>query len=165
MKKYLPVICRNSMPEIAPFKLNEENLPFFRFLISESPEWQKEETEEEGLQDYMRSYQMIGGEWLVWKEADAPIGISYHAEWVPSNEKAWLGTLLLHPDCRNRGYGKKIIQAIAVNLKQAGHKVLFAACPEEQDNWTQFLCHCGFEQLKREIAQSGKYFLILILPL
>ncbi|MFY4773698.1 GNAT family N-acetyltransferase [Metabacillus sp. RGM 3146] len=133
-------------------------------LISSSQEWEQEEIGAKSVESYLKAYDMYDGEWLVWHKEDQPIGISYHMEWAPSNEKAWLGTILVEAGYRKKGYGKKIIDSIVNSLKAKGHKVVFAACPADRMNWVHFICHSGFEQLKIENSQDGKKYIILIRP-
>lgn len=153
------------MSELNASHLKREELSYFKKLILSSPEWEQEETGTKTLENYLQEYNMYDGEWLVWHEENRPIGISYHLEWAPSNEKAWLGTILVDEEFRKKGYGKKIIEALAGKLKSNSHKVLFAACPASRMNWVHFLSHSGFEQLKIETGQDGKKYLILIRPI
>lgn len=79
-------------------ELNEGDYNFFKDIIRVSNDWQKEECSENELENYLLSYQMFNGQWRLWYKNNNRIGISYHIEWSPSNERPWIGTILIHPN-------------------------------------------------------------------
>ncbi|MGD6818397.1 N-acetyltransferase family protein [Metabacillus sp. 84] len=143
---------------------HEEDLHFFKQCAQNSPDWIKEESDPDELSDYMKRHEMYQGEWRIWEKNGIPLAISFLAEWVPSNEKAWLGTILVHPDFRGRGTGKEILSLIGKELRLQGHKVLFAGVPEARLEWIRFLSAGGFEQYKLEKI-GDKEYMVLIFPL
>lgn len=146
-----------------PFK--KEDLPFFTGLAEASPEWKKEECQTDNIESYMLSYSMYGGEWEVWLIDSEEVAVSYVLEWSPSNGKPWLGTLIVHPDYRNRGIGTKIINLMVEKLNSKGNSAIFAGCPINQDSWLQFLGKCGFEQFKVEKDDRNlKEYMITVKP-
>nr|WP_231889991.1 GNAT family N-acetyltransferase [Bacillus sp. SJS] len=132
--------------------------------VKESPEWISEETEPGLLEEYLKKYEMYQGEWRIWESNGEPVAITFSIEWSPSNEKPWLGTILVHPSKRSQGIGERVIRMIAAELKEKGHKVLFAGVPAERLAWIQFLSKAGFEQFKME-KNEGEDYTILIFPL
>ncbi|WP_338781729.1 GNAT family N-acetyltransferase [Metabacillus sp. FJAT-52054] len=132
--------------------------------VKESPEWISEETEPGLLEEYLKKYEMYQGEWRIWELNGEPAAITFSIEWSPSNEKPWLGTILVHPSKRSQGIGERVIRMIAAELKEKGHKVLFAGVPAERLAWIQFLSKAGFEQFKME-KNEGEDYTILIFPL
>ncbi len=148
-------------------ELRSSDLPFFQVLINCSTEWQEEECESSELENYLLSYSMYKGQWRVWQdESGNDIGISYMVEWSPSNEKPWIGTILIHPSNYRKGFGKMVIEQYKEELSKKGNKVLFAACPIYRDSWLQFLGSCGFEQFKVEKEEkTQKEYMITVLPL
>lgn len=144
----------------------EKDLHFFNELVKASPEWSKEECVPEQLETYLSNYSMYNGVWQVWELDGDLVGICYVLEWSPSNEKPWLGTILIHPSFRGQGFAKKIIAMIGEELKARGHKALFAACPSNQSSWLLFLGKCGFEQYKFEIDDhTSQQYILTVKPL
>ncbi|MGN9865713.1 GNAT family N-acetyltransferase [Bacillus swezeyi] len=141
------------------------DLAFFEEVIEVSPEWAEEELKEESAEAYMRSYAMYNGEWLMWEKGGRPAAVSFHLDWAPSNGKPWLGTLLIHPDFRQKGLAKEVIKTIGKRLNEKAHKALFAAVPYERDGWLNMLARSGFEQLKTEKDEKGEQYLVMVLPL
>lgn len=147
-------------------ELDEKDFIFLKEIITESPEWQKEECCVNGLESYLLSYMMYNGEWRIWYSGKKRVGVSFMLEWSPANEKPWIGTVLVHPMSRRNGIGKNIMKTIGHELSKRGHKALFAACPIKQDSWLQFLGKCGFEQFKIERDDSSsKEYMITVKPL
>lgn len=146
--------------------LKEDDVEFLKTLIAGSPAWQKEECHAEELESYLLTYQMYNGEWRIWTLNGKQIGVSYVLEWSPANEKPWVGTILIHPNSRLKGFGRGILNEVGLELRQKGHKALFAGCPIGQDTWLQFLGKCGFEQFKVEKDDTtSKEFMITVKPL
>ncbi len=154
------------MRKLRARELHSSDLPFFRELIEVSPEWQQEECTTDELESYLLTYKMYNGTWTIWKDGDTYIGVSFMIEWSPSNEKPWLGTILIHPSNHLQGYGKRIINQYKEDLALKGHKVLFAGCPIYRTSWIRFLGNCGFEQFKIEKDElNQKEYMISVLPL
>jgi GNAT superfamily N-acetyltransferase len=130
--------------------LDNSDHSFFMDLIESSLEWQEEECKSEDLTEYLSSYKMYNGEWRVWTDNNHLLGVSYVLEWSPSNEKPWVGTIIVHENYRGKGYGRAILNEIGKVLSEKGHKALFAGCPIQRDSWLLFLGKCGFEQFKVE---------------
>ncbi|MDQ0231318.1 GNAT family N-acetyltransferase [Metabacillus malikii] len=147
-------------------ELEEQDFGDFAEIIAASDEWRQEETDVDQLHIYLTHYKMYNGEWRVWQYNEHIIGIVYSMEWSPSNEKPWLGTILIHPDYRRKGFAKLIINQIADKLKQQGHSAIFAACPSHRYSWLTFLSNCGFEQFKYEKDEEKlKEYIITVKPL
>lgn len=146
-------------------RLQRQHLSFFQKLVSESPEWQSEECHEDQLKGYLKRYDMLAGEWCVWYDGQEPIGITFGVEWAPSNEKAWIGTILIAKNKRRQGYGQAIIGEMIANFTSNQHDVLFAGVPIEKLSWIHFLSSCGFEQFKVEEDEAGRSFMIMVHPL
>ncbi|MFY0759209.1 GNAT family N-acetyltransferase [Metabacillus dongyingensis] len=142
----------------------EKDYPFFTELISASEAWHEEECRPDQAEEYMTSYKMYNGTWLIWMKSAEKIGISFHLNWAPSNEKPWIGTILIHPEHRKQGLAKKMIEQISAQLKGDGHKAVFAGCPASRLDWLKFLGRCGFEQLKSEKDSEGKEYIITVKP-
>ncbi len=145
----------------------KQDRDLLRSLIKESPSWQRVECGMNDLEVYLRSYEMFQGSWRVWNSPNnEPIGISYHLDWAPSNERPWLGTILIHPNERNKGYGKRIIQQIGQEQRENGHKALYASSPAIYDDWLKFLGKCQFEQVKLETNNTNNLdYIICVKPL
>ncbi|MED3386846.1 GNAT family N-acetyltransferase [Bacillus subtilis] len=133
-------------------------------LAEAHPVWKEEEFGDKDAQDYIISYSMYNGAWLVWEKDGLPVAVSYHLEWSPSNGKPWLGAVLIDPAEEKKGHAKMIIEQIS-KLLRAKHKAMFAGVPIERSEWILFLSQCGFEQLKTEKDEKGKSFMILVKPL
>ncbi|WP_226530585.1 GNAT family N-acetyltransferase [Metabacillus niabensis] len=155
------------MTKIKARELQSKDLPFFQELIDASPEWQEEECVSVELETYLLSYSMYKGQWRIWcDESDKNVGVSFMIEWSPSNEKPWIGTILIHPSKHHKGFGKMIIAHYKEVLSKKGYRVLFAGCPIQRNSWMQFLGKCGFEQFKVEKDEgTQKEYMISVLPL
>ena len=148
------------------FKLYEkEDQPFFEKLIQDSPAWQEEECSISDLPSYMQRYEMMNGQWMLWYEGERAIGITFAVDWAPSNEKPWIGTILVDRQARGKGYGKQIVNKIAEGYRKEGQDVLFASVPLQRLDWMQFLAMCGFEQFKVEENERNKPYMIMAKPL
>lgn len=143
--------------------LEKSDYPFLMEMIKSSPEWKEEECKEDDLITYLQSYSMYNGEWKMWFDEAIPIGVTYVLEWSPSNEKPWIGTILVHQSVRIKGYGRLIINEIGNELKVRGHRALFVGCPIHQNSWLLFLGKCGFEQFKVEKDETlNKEYMISV---
>ncbi|MBT2694741.1 GNAT family N-acetyltransferase [Bacillus sp. ISL-55] len=140
------------------------DLPFFKDLISTSSKWSKNELQGLSLKEYIEQYDDLTGEWRVWETSGRPAAISFHVESAPSNQKPWLGTILVKAEERRQGIASAIINHLSGELKLNEHKALFAAVPVDEYEWSNFLADCGFEQFKTE-ENEGETYLIMVRPL
>ncbi|WP_433749359.1 GNAT family N-acetyltransferase [Falsibacillus pallidus] len=130
-------------------------------------EWLNEELS--GFTDinsFFEYYQSFEGEWRIWETARSgeAIGLTYHMDSAPSNQKPWLGTIIVRPDSRNKSLGRGIIEKISEEMKGSSHKAMFAGVPIHHYRWIDFLSKCFFEQLKVENNQKGQY-MVMVRPL
>ncbi|MFT9600818.1 GNAT family N-acetyltransferase [Mesobacillus sp.] len=144
-------------------QLKKTDLPFFEELISSSAKWRKKELKDLSLEDYIGQYDDLSGEWRVWEEKESPVAVSYHLESAPSNQKPWLGTILVKAEERRRGVASAIMDQLSDEFMDIGQKALFAAVPIEEYEWSNFLTDCGFEQFKTE-ENKGETYLIMVRP-
>lgn len=151
------------MLSFKPYEKDDQ--PFFEKLIQDSIAWQEEECSASNLASYMQKYEMMNGQWTVWSENEKSLGIAFTVDWAPSNEKPWIGTILVDGQARRKGYGKQIADEIAEWYKKEGHDVLFTAVPLQRIEWMQFLAVCGFEQLKVEENERNQPYMIMAKPL
>jgi len=112
----------------------------------------------------MEHYKDFLGEWRVWEKARIPVAVSYHVESAPSNQKPWLGTILVKAEERRQGIASAIMNQLSDEFKMNGQKAVFAAVPIDEYEWSNFLTDCGFEQFKTE-ENKGETFLIMVRPL
>ncbi|WP_171016732.1 GNAT family N-acetyltransferase [Pseudalkalibacillus caeni] len=131
-------------------------------------EWLDEELipEESSAEDFERlieKYRSEKGEWLVWQQEGMDVGITFFLPSAESNGQPWIGTVIVNPEYRRAGYGKEIIRHITHLVKQ--NKVIFAANPFAFDDWHRFLGTAGFEQYKIEKDESGREYLLFVLPI
>lgn len=145
-------------------ELTQADFPFLKNLIKNSPFWEKEECYSETIDAFMLKYKMLNGRWLFWSLSSIQIGISYTVEWSPSNEKPWIGTILIRRDYRMKGFASTIINQICEEFRQKGEKAVFAGCPINQNQWIKFLANCQFEQFKVERNELGKEYSVLVRP-
>ena len=139
----------------------KEDQPLFEKLIQDSPAWQEEECSISDLSSYMQRYEMMNGQWMLWYEGERAIGITFTVDWAPSNEKPWIGTILVDGQVRRKGYGKQVVNEIAQKYKKEGHDVLFVSVPLQRLEWMQFLAMCGFEQFKVEENEQNKPYMVM----
>ncbi|WP_251027554.1 GNAT family N-acetyltransferase [Bacillus sp. ISL-41] len=116
------------------------------------------------LQEYMEQYERYSGEWRVWEKEGSPVAMSFHLESAPSNQKPWLGTILVKAEERRQGIVSAIMNQLSDEFKVNGQKAVFAAVPIDEYEWSNFLTDCGFEQFKTE-ENKGETFLIMVRPL
>ena len=141
-----------------------EDMEFFDELVSTSSKWRKNELKGLSLEEYLKEYEGFPGEWRIWEKAGSPVAISYHLECAPSNQKPWLGTILVRAEERRRGTASEIIGKLTEEFKVNGNRALFAAVPIDEYEWSNFLTDCGFEQFKTE-ENKGETFLIMVRPI
>lgn len=145
-----------------PFE--NKDFVFFQELISTSSKWRNIELKGLSLEEYMDQYERFLGQWRVWEKAGGPVAVSFHLDSAPSNQKPWLGTILVKAEERRRGIASAIMNQLSDEFKVNGQKALFAAVPIEEYEWSNFLTDCGFEQFKTE-ENKGETFLIMVRPL
>ncbi|QOR68412.1 GNAT family N-acetyltransferase [Cytobacillus suaedae] len=146
--------------EMAP-----NHLDFFTMLIEDSPLWKENELKDLALDAYLHGYSSLHGDWKVWIDKGIPIGITFTVNKAPSNHKMWLGTILIAKEHRNKGYARKILQALADKAVSRGDEAVFCGIPIEINEWSIFLGKCGFEQFKIEKDEYGRNYLVFVLPL
>ncbi|MGG1571530.1 GNAT family N-acetyltransferase [Fictibacillus sp. NRS-1165] len=147
-------------------KFKDEDLSFFIEMARHSPVWMKEEglkgnEIDEQWKDYLHRYDETGGEWLIWSDEEQKIGAAYLVYTAPSNQKPWLGSIVIHPVKRKQGYARKIIEEISSIVKKQS-PVLFSACPSGNEAWLRFLNQLGFEQAGLESDEKGKEYIKFI---
>ncbi len=145
-----------------PFE--NKDFVFFQELISSSSKWRKNELGSLSLEEYIEHYKGFSGEWRVWEKAVIPVAVSYHVESASSNQKPWLGTILIKAEERRQGIASAIMDQLSDEFKEKGQKAVFAAVPFDEYEWSNFLTDCGFEQFKTE-ENKGEIFLIMVRPL
>lgn len=139
------------------------DLAFFQDLKSESVKWSKNELKGSTLEEYIEQYDVFSGEWRVWENTGSPVAVSFHVESAPSNQKPWLGTMLVKAEERRKGIASTIINQLSDEFKVNGQKALFAAVPIDEYEWSNFLTDCGFEQFKTE-ENNGETYMIMVRP-
>lgn len=139
------------------------DLLFFQDLISESAKWSINELRGLSLEEYIEHHADLPGEWRIWEQAGDPVAVSYHMESAPSNQKPWLGTMLVKAEERRRGIASAILNHLSDEFKVNRQRALFAAVPFDEYEWANFLTDCGFEQFKTE-ENEGETFLIMVRP-
>jgi GNAT superfamily N-acetyltransferase len=137
---------------------------FFQQLAASSLKWKKNELTGLDLEDYVNQYDDITGEWRVWEKGDSPVAVTFHVESAPSNQKPWLGTILVRAEERRCGIASAILDLLSNELEAKGNRALFAGVPIDEYEWSNFLADCGFEQFKSE-GNKGVTFLIMVRPL
>ncbi len=144
--------------------IRPEDTPFLDELSKGSRKWREIELKDLDLPAYMEQYDGMQGEWRIWETDGSPAAISFHLESAPSNQKPWLGTLLVRPEDRRKGIAGTLIANLCKELRDKDCKVLFSAVPIEEYEWVNFLSDCGFEQFKTEDHEDVIY-LIMVRPL
>lgn len=152
------------MVKLEPRPFLKEDTEFFTEIVAASGKWRSNELRGMGLSSYMSQYEELEGEWRVWEKDGRQVAVSFHLESAPSNEKPWLGTLLVKPSERRKGIAHHIIRRLGAELSEKGNKAFFSGVPIDEFEWINFLSDCGFEQLKSE-ENDGETFLVMVLPL
>ncbi|MGV2942164.1 GNAT family N-acetyltransferase [Mesobacillus sp. LC4] len=145
-------------------RFDNRELAFFRELVSSSPKWRKNELGSLSLEKYLEEYEAFSGQWRIWEKAGTPVAMSYHLKSAPSNQKPWLGTILVKAEERRRRIASEIMNQLAEESMMNGNRAIFAAVPIDEYEWANFLTDCGFEQFKTE-ENKGETFLIMVRPL
>ncbi|MFZ3588099.1 GNAT family N-acetyltransferase [Bacillus sp. DJP31] len=144
--------------------MTKKDFPFFQTLIKSSPEWETEECTSEELEHYLKRYEDIKGKWSVWYVDNIKMAITYCVENASSNLRPWVGTIIVEPAFRQKGWGKKIVHRLTTDFQKNNHQIVYAAVSIHQNIWISFLASCGFEQYKIE-KEDGKTFLLFVKPL
>jgi GNAT superfamily N-acetyltransferase len=147
-----------------PFRMLHDNdaILIKRFTEHDSY-WTSVEMKQMSENEYMKKYDE--GEWRVWQLEERDVAITYHLEVAPSNQKPWIGTIIVNPNHRRQGIGVGIIQQLKKELQKKGHKAIFAGVPVEAPVWIQFLSDCYFEQFKVEKDEQNQMYIIMVSPL
>lgn len=112
----------------------------------------------EDIFTYIQAYEGMGCEFRLWFKDEAPVAITAVLDQAPSNQKSWLGTIVVDPVQRRKGVGHDVIQCIVGEKRE----VVFAGIPLQQNEWSLFLGKCGFEQYA--IEGEGKKYLTFVHP-
>lgn len=146
-------------------QMNPADAPFILQLIKESPQWKTNELKDLKLEEYFEMYTPVKGEWRVWDLNQKPVAVTFHVVKAQSNDKPWIGTIIVKENNRLQGVGKSVIHFLLSELKQMGSNVVFAGVPYSQLEWIDFLSRCNFEQFKVEKDELGVSYIIMINPL
>jgi GNAT superfamily N-acetyltransferase len=141
------------------------DLIFFKRIAMDCDEWKEIELKGKSIEEYIDESEKWHGEWRVWNIGEDKVALSYHVKKAQSNEKPWLGTLLVAAEWRGNGVAKLILDFISKEVYSDSADVLFAACPISQIKWSSFLSKNGFEQYKLEKDEHGESYLIHARPL
>jgi GNAT superfamily N-acetyltransferase len=150
--------------EVTSRSLSAGDYAFFKYLADHSEEWLVHETQGRGIEEYIEEHSELDGEWRVWEKEGERAGVTFHVTRAPSNQKPWIGTILVDPDRRGTGLGRGILSTLGEELA-AENKAVFTAVPASESGWLKFLSKSGFEQYKSEIDEGGKEHLLLLKPL
>lgn len=112
----------------------------------------------EDMISYVQTYEGMGCEFNVWLHEDLPVAITAVLDDAPSNQKSWLGTIVVHPLKRKKSIGRSVIRTLLSEKSD----VVFSGIPYDLNDWSLFLGKCGFEQYG--IEEEGKKHLILVHP-
>lgn len=148
-----------------PIEMAPHHLDFFTILIEDSPLWKENELKEFSLEEYMHGYSSLDGNWYIWLDNGIPIGITFIVNNAPSNNKMWLGTILIAKEHRNKGFARRIIKELANIALSKGVEAIFCGIPIEINEWSIFLGNCGFEQFKIEKDETGQNYLVFVYPI
>ncbi|MGP4083013.1 GNAT family N-acetyltransferase [Pseudalkalibacillus sp. R45] len=152
-------------------KMTEDDSEVILEWFKQSPEWLaeegllKEEMDLQRIKVWMSLYDKYDGIWLMWEENHTLKGISFHILNAPSNNKTWIGMIMVNPIYKRRGYGSSILHHLCKRLEQKHHKIVYTASPFERVGWLRFLATCGFEQIGTETTSTDKRYITLAKPL
>lgn len=138
---------------------------FFVTIIKDSPDWEQAELKGKTLENYLKEYEKFPGEWRIWSDEDKLVGITYTVQKAPSNNKPWIGTILITRELRKRGYARRIVDSLSAEFSSQGNGAVFTSVPIDFAEWATFLSKCLFEQYKIEEDTEGVKFLLLVRPL
>ncbi len=112
----------------------------------------------EDMLSYLQTYKGMGCEFRLWLKNGAPVAITAVLDQAPSNQKSWLGMIVVDPRQRKAGIGRTAIHSILSEKTD----VIFAGIPYDMNEWGMFLGKCGFEQYS--VEGEEKKYLILVHP-
>ncbi|MEK3989414.1 GNAT family N-acetyltransferase [Robertmurraya sp. FSL R5-0851] len=144
-------------------KMIESDVSLLKAFTTFDSLWKSIEMDALTAKEYINKY--ILGEWRVWQQNNKDVAITYHLDHAPSNNKPWLGTVIINPNERRQGLGTQVVKHLKKELREKGHKAIFAGVPVEADIWIQFMSDCYFEQFKIEKDDQNQMFLIMVSPL
>jgi GNAT superfamily N-acetyltransferase len=145
------------------FRRFHDNEAILKRFTEHDSYWTSVEMQQMSEIEYRKKY--VDGEWRIWQLEERDVAITYHLEVSPSNQKPWIGTVIVSPKDRRQGLGMAIVQQLKQELKQRGHKAIFAGVPVEASVWIQFLSDCYFEQFKVEKDEQNQMYIIMVSPL
>ncbi|SHT03528.1 Acetyltransferase (GNAT) family [Mycobacteroides abscessus subsp. abscessus] len=144
-------------------KMVESDVSLIKAFTTFDSLWKSIEMDALTAKEYINKY--VLGEWRVWQQNNKDVAITYHLDHAPSNNKPWLGTVIINPNDRRQGFGTQVVKQLKKELREKGHKAIFAGVPVEADIWIQFMSDCYFEQFKIEKDDQNQMFLIMVSPL
>ncbi len=144
-------------------KMIESDVSLIKAFTTFDSLWKSIEMDALTAKEYINKY--VLGEWRVWQQNNKDVAITYHLDHAPSNNKPWLGTVIINPNERRQGLGTQVVKHLKKELREKGHKAIFAGVPVEADIWIQFMSDCYFEQFKIEKDDQNQMFLIMVSPL
>lgn len=144
-------------------KMIESDVSLIKAFTTFDSLWKSIEMDALTAKEYINKY--VLGEWRVWQQNNKDVAITYHLDHAPSNNKPWLGTVIINPNDRRQGLGTQVVKHLKKELREKGHKAIFAGVPVEADIWIQFMSDCYFEQFKIEKDDQNQMFLIMVSPL
>ncbi|MFC0475231.1 GNAT family N-acetyltransferase [Robertmurraya beringensis] len=144
-------------------KMIESDVSLIKAFTTFDSLWKSIEMDALTAKEYINKY--VLGEWRVWQQNNKDVAITYHLDHAPSNNKPWLGTVIINPNDRRQGFGTQVVKQLKKELREKGHKAIFAGVPVEADIWIQFMSDCYFEQFKIEKDDQNQMFLIMVSPL
>lgn len=145
-------------------KMIESDVSLIKAFTTFDSLWKSIEMDALTAKEYINKY--VLGEWRVWQQQNnKDVAITYHLDHAPSNNKPWLGTVIINPNERRQGLGTQVVKHLKKELREKGHKAIFAGVPVEADIWIQFMSDCYFEQFKIEKDDQNQMFLIMVSPL
>ncbi|WP_349410357.1 GNAT family N-acetyltransferase [Pseudalkalibacillus sp. SCS-8] len=145
--------------------LISDDLPMMVDWFVESQDWIAEEgllsseIDVQRIQVWMSLYEKYEGEWLVWLKDESPIGMTFHVLSAPSNQKPWIGMVMVNPLYRRRHFGVEVVERIVEQISKEGTDIVYAASPFKRLSWIRFLGACSFEQIGLEKSPGGKEYI------
>jgi GNAT superfamily N-acetyltransferase len=144
-------------------KMRESDSTLINYFTQFDTLWRSLEMNQLTTKEYIQKYNE--GEWRIWEQDESDVAITYHLENAPSNNKPWIGTIIVQPNERRQGLGIRVVQQLKEELQEKGHKAIFAGVPVDAHIWIRFLSDCYFEQFKIEKDEQNQMFLIMVSPL
>lgn len=112
---------------------------------------------EEDLLSYIQMYEGMGCVFQVWLQNNKAVAITSVLNKAPSNHKPWIGTIVVRPECRDKGIGRAVIKKITEEFSD----VVFCGIPYDMNEWSLFLGKCGFEQYGIEKEEKSNYLIFV----